>query len=744
MLQIDKFFNVIHTNSKHFLFFFFFFNNFILAFNTINFFKFNMIKLKHLLNLLEIFDKKSFFSYKIPRKINNFKLIKSNFTWKSLLNFTFSLNYVTQPNLHLYFLNYTNSLSYNKYRILGANSPFIFKQHNVFEFTNIDLINKKLRIKRITKHFNIKTKKIIQFINEKLSFHHLKQIKTKQKQINTKTRFIPILSKINQFLLQDELFRYVKKILFLDKQMVSQNELFLWFWKSYSQTAHNSIKIHNKMPNQYLFFNLMPLFTPSPINSIFISQIDVDSFFFFLFANKFYNIEFYSNTYTYLFAPMNKLKNHNNFKKIYNRFHCKLFEFNWFFEKKCFKTTYYLRTPSLLSNKLNQFVLKKQIFPISSPSFISTRKFFLKIPKFVSYNNKILQSSQTWKPSIISAFSLPFISSNHAFLITTFPYTNHTSPTEITPIIKRKLYSFIEPNELSQFIINRHSNQTFNVIINGNLPSFAKTLSTNFVNHFTPKTLLLDLFNTNLTNNQLSFFIAPDWGTLNDLIFFNEFDDFVIKQIKFKPGYMRIWRTARSVLANLINLHHKYQYRITRYLFKFNYLVRLPIYMFQEFQLQTILLSSQMLLSKELVVSFIKNGNIFVNGFINLNPEFQLYLSDFVQCLVHIKYYITFRILFNYSYHFRLKFKQKIKRKLNARNRDFDPNIPKMSSHYLPSWIKFYKHEIQDIPPHLEVDYLTLSIFIIIDPLHFQLLPSLDMLNFRYGITNMYNWKYIT
>jgi hypothetical protein len=68
----------------------------------------------------------------------------------------------------------------------------------------------------------------------------------------------------------------------------------------------------------------------------------------------------------------------------------------------------------------------------------------------------------------------------------------------------------------------------------------------------------------------------------------------------------------------------------------------------------------------------------------------------------------------------------------------------KQSTRELPAWLLDLEVRTKDVSKHLEVDYLTLSVFVLFDPIfidntHLNRLTEKSSL-----IANMYNWKYIT
>ena len=67
----------------------------------------------------------------------------------------------------------------------------------------------------------------------------------------------------------------------------------------------------------------------------------------------------------------------------------------------------------------------------------------------------------------------------------------------------------------------------------------------------------------------------------------------------------------------------------------------------------------------------------------------------------------------------------------------------KKKSHTLPKSITYNQNIIDDVSKYLEVDYFTLSIFIIYEPFLWSDLNIYNIINNKFSIINIYNWKYI-
>ena len=70
--------------------------------------------------------------------------------------------------------------------------------------------------------------------------------------------------------------------------------------------------------------------------------------------------------------------------------------------------------------------------------------------------------------------------------------------------------------------------------------------------------------------------------------------------------------------------------------------------------------------------------------------------------------------------------------------------MKKKKSYSFPKWITYSKNIIDDVSNFLETDYLTLSIFILYEPFIWSDLNTYNLIDQRFTVINLYNWKYIT
>jgi hypothetical protein len=203
---------------------------------------------------------------------------------------------------------------------------------------------------------------------------------------------------------------------------------------------------------------------------------------------------------------------------------------------------------------------------------------------------------------------------------------------------------------------------------------------------------------------------------------------------------MNIWRRARLSLQNSLFINFKYQHKLTKYISKFNKFIKFKTFLIIEMNLFNILIKSRIFTDKNLLKLFIFNNLIYLNGYLVNNLYRQIFVGDFIQFIINLKYYIIFKWILNISIKKKKKFRIIIK---NKNRRILNPEEKKKSS-TLPKWITFYQNMIDDVSKYLEVDYFTLSIFIIYEPFLWSDLNIYNIINNKFSIINIYNWKYIT
>ena len=203
---------------------------------------------------------------------------------------------------------------------------------------------------------------------------------------------------------------------------------------------------------------------------------------------------------------------------------------------------------------------------------------------------------------------------------------------------------------------------------------------------------------------------------------------------------MRLWRRARRSLQIRTKTFFRYQHQLTDYLLMYKRGVHLPTTETDEFKIQNLLMKTRFVLDKNSARLFILRKLVFVNGVLCTNQRFQLFAGDFLQLIVSFKYYVTFRWLLNHNQKIKMRIKllsKKLKQKKAAQNPD------KKYSKHTPQWVSRYTSLFLDIAKYMEVDFFTLSAFILHDPLSWNDINVYTETILKPQIFNVYNWKYI-
>jgi hypothetical protein len=212
-----------------------------------------------------------------------------------------------------------------------------------------------------------------------------------------------------------------------------------------------------------------------------------------------------------------------------------------------------------------------------------------------------------------------------------------------------------------------------------------------------------------------------------------------IKRIKFKPGYSRIWRNARKAINKSLNFNLKYQYRLTREITRLSRCKTNTHVFIKELTVLNLLLNSHFVTDTQLAQSLIDSNSVFINGSLVSNSNLNLFPGDFLQLVTNLKFYITYRWMLNWTRYKKVRLSKLAKVKFKKQSIMKD----KQRSYNLPDWILTSRIKTLDIPKYLEVDFFTLSSFIIYEPFLVTDLNPLNVVDTRTEILNMYNWKYI-
>ena len=348
------------------------------------------------------------------------------------------------------------------------------------------------------------------------------------------------------------------------------------------------------------------------------------------------------------------------------------------------------------------------------------------------------------KASVHNKYNNPFILSNVGFMF--LQKINLNVGVMLKSKINRYKYSFFNINTIKRFFLKRSAlGKLSNSFISKNIKTETFKQDKFNTNTFSSYTDNITTINTNfkgkLSSNSKLFpvFFFQKTQIYNKVLETFYRQEVRVKRIKFKPGYSRIWRVARKSLKDALCLTYKYQHRLTTYVSRYARTSKNTQKFLKDLTLVYLLLNSKFVTDLELSKELINSSFTFINGVLISNPNIQLFKGDFIQLVVHLKYYIVYRWILNWNIWKKIRLaklaRSKFKKKQNS--------LTKQKSFNIPNWVLLSRIKQSDIPKYLEVDFFTLSSFIVYEPFILSDFNPQTILESRTEIFNLYNWKYI-
>jgi len=209
----------------------------------------------------------------------------------------------------------------------------------------------------------------------------------------------------------------------------------------------------------------------------------------------------------------------------------------------------------------------------------------------------------------------------------------------------------------------------------------------------------------------------------------------------FKYNTKMIVSRKRLELMKFFKSKITRQNRITGWISnKLKWKVKNILNSFDLFLLQA-LLNSRLILNKTTAGFLLKHGYVYVNGHPEVQSTFVLKKFDMVQLIFSPKYIDFYAQNFSYLFKNSGKFFNKITSKI-IEDEEWDLDYflyKKIETSKLFLKIIFFK---QPILPYLEVDFTTMSFFIIYLPLGANYLLNKNYYFYNYYLNRFYNWKF--
>jgi len=192
--------------------------------------------------------------------------------------------------------------------------------------------------------------------------------------------------------------------------------------------------------------------------------------------------------------------------------------------------------------------------------------------------------------------------------------------------------------------------------------------------------------------------------------------DLSVQRIKFKPGYRRLWKESRSILADLLSKKYEFQHQFTKYLTKFYRKSNFYNLSYSDLKVSNVILHSKLLPDYKSIKLMYLNNMIFLNGLKVSNLDTITKAGDIIQLSISLWFYTFSKWLLVWSNSRSKKLRRLIYRKVNmAAMQNY--RAKKQRSFHTPEWVHNSEHDLSDIKQYLEVDFFTLSTVVIYDSL---------------------------
>ena len=334
----------------------------------------------------------------------------------------------------------------------------------------------------------------------------------------------------------------------------------------------------------------------------------------------------------------------------------------------------------------------------------------------------ILIKSRSFNKLVLNNAGL-FILNNYKF------YNNIFLKPTYKPLFKmrKSYYSFIKPNQVKSLILKRKASLVLYKIVTNQATNQNITLSNKL-------TTLLSLrsVHKSFPNNPSSLNHLP-----------TQFTEVKLPRVKFKPGYQRLWRESRTAFKDLLGVKFLYQQKLTKYISHFIRKSNKFNAVSYELTLDKLIVYSKVLPDYNTFKLFYGKNIIFINGKNPTTPNISCVINDFIQLVVLKWYYVFYRWLLNWSMLKSRKLKRLVYRK-GLSSRYTIMKSRKQRSYSIPDWIFSSKYDFSDVKPFLEVDYFSLSFFVLYEPYTTYYYTPTKLQEPHTSTYKLYNWKYIT
>lgn len=240
-----------------------------------------------------------------------------------------------------------------------------------------------------------------------------------------------------------------------------------------------------------------------------------------------------------------------------------------------------------------------------------------------------------------------------------------------------------------------------------------------------------------LTNTDLFLKLCIKSSAYNIFLSSGVYSKLIPKKINITMRQISLLKTARNTIYSMYRKKSR-SYRVTKFFLKLSAAVPMTSWLLNwEYRLVNILLRSKFLRSFKTAISLITEGFIFLNGVVQLNPNYILSVNDRIQIPINTQWFLQDRL--------QTSFLNKILSDINAyvlknhihKNITFHKQGKKEKTWLLDNLRNFSK-----TPDYMEVDYTTLSIILIKKNIKIKDILPVYSNTFKPMSIRLYNWRY--
>lgn len=272
-----------------------------------------------------------------------------------------------------------------------------------------------------------------------------------------------------------------------------------------------------------------------------------------------------------------------------------------------------------------------------SQSSTRTASLLLRTTTFLNSEKSRLNSVDLKATQLFSKHRLPFIlDMGHLKMFKRFKYRFSFS---FSYKIFKSYYSFLKINELKKFTYNYVKQQLF-----GNLKRHLLYSHRLFRNVVSVEASFSFFNNLSFISNSFSFIPPTDqvYSLHNEVKSLRTLpsrprgseQELYLPRVKFKPGYMRLWRHFRLALAEAINFKYIYQQQLTRYISRFSRKALSHYFQFYENRVIPMFIYSGLLPDESTFTIFMNYNLLYLNHKTVTLTSLYVYPNDILQVIV--------------------------------------------------------------------------------------------------------------